>query len=116
MSTQNEGSAKTQLQLRQEAACAALKDLCANGPKPLPDEKIIVTPIEDMVERNGRRHKAVNVRWNLSRRLTTSDVMILSYYRGNGIIADKDGYVFGFEGREIDYKDYCKSAGMAYEK
>jgi hypothetical protein len=43
-------------------------------------------------------------------------VMILSYYRGNGIIADKDGYVFGFEGREIDYKDYCKSAGMAYEK
>jgi hypothetical protein len=107
---------ETSLKEKQDAARAALKELCENGPQALPAEEIVVTPIEDLVQRNGRHHKAVNARWNLSRRLTMTQLMILSFYREHELFLDADGRCFGFEGREKDYADYVREARVPYEK
>jgi hypothetical protein len=73
----------------------------AMGKDGAPPEKIeLIT--EDRTDSRGKLYKCVRVHWNYGRRLSMSEVFILSYHRMNEIIADREGLVFGFNGREID--------------
>src|SRR5437879_13842857 len=98
------------LKEKQARAREALASLCKDGPEPPPPEKIDLVHVEDLIARNGRHHKAVSVRWNFARRLTSTEFMILSFYADNSIALDHEGRCFGFEGREKDYADYVTEA------
>jgi hypothetical protein len=105
----------SELKEKRAEARKALEKLCQDGPAPTPPSTITITPTEDLVARNGRRHKAVKVRWNYSRRLSMPEMMILSYYQDNQILLDREGRCFGFEDRKKDYDDYVIEAGVSYE-
>jgi hypothetical protein len=83
---------------RREKAREFLAKIVNHGPTPLPAEEIKFTHLDD---------KRVLVEWNIGRRLTWEQVAVLTYHRGNRIIADRNGWVFGFEGDAWDYLDYC---------
>jgi hypothetical protein len=115
METSNPNSDSYSLKDERARARKSLDRLCQDGPPARPPETITLTHTDDLIQRNGRRHKGVSVRWNRPRRLTAIEMGILSFYREHSILVDGDGLCYGFIGREKDYHDYTFEARVRYE-
>jgi len=90
----------SELTERREAAREFLAKIVKDGPTPPPKNRVHFKFLPD-----GR----VQVSWNLGRRLTMEQLLILSYHQENFIDADDQDYVFGFEGDAWDYLDYVSN-------
>jgi hypothetical protein len=67
-------------------------------PAPEPDDAVVeVVHIGDLIQRNGRSHKAVRATWKHPRQLTATELMILSYFREHKILLDGNDECVGFE-------------------
>jgi hypothetical protein len=100
---------------REDRARKPLDKLMKEGLGPKRPDKVVVIQLPDFIESNGRHHKMVRATWNYGRRISGTEFMIFGYFRQNKIIADREGHVFGFEGREVEYRDYCKAGKHTYE-
>jgi hypothetical protein len=101
---------------RQELAQKRLNRLINEGLRPLAPDVVTVTKLPDLIFEDGMINPMVEVRWKYGRTLSYKEIGIIGYCRDNCLITNQRGLVFGFQGREVDYADYCAAGDHPYGK
>ena len=108
---QAEGDVKS---TKEKFAKKELDKLIKKGLGPQPPDEIVVIKLANFIDEDGEVHKMVHAHWKCGRRITQTEYLILGYFRGNSVIANQQGLMFGFTGREVEYRDYCKTGNHTY--